>query len=352
MTGSKAPAHQPQDMKPTVRTRILVPGDTPPPEDFYAERSGPKARQPLNNTAFRQAERKYKAAGADLSKVFDFNDLDGMDPDVRDQIICAGEWTCADGSKRLIYGLKGVEGFLYVPKALTSQEQTHFVHQSFTSYARKPNATNLDAHYETPEQGFFTAFSEKQDVCMRKKADGSEISVQAEDLESKFIRKIRWITLGYQYNWTTKEYNFDEVDAATIFPQDLAQWTKQAVKQLGFDQDYHAEAGIVNFYQPDDTLTGHVDRSEKNMSAPLVSISIGLSAIFLLGGLSREDEPVRAILVRNGDLSVLSGPSRHLFHGVPKILNSSDFQSEELLDENVAKLFKNCRININVRQVI
>jgi hypothetical protein len=49
----------------------LVPGDVKPSEDFYSERSGPDARVPLNNTAFRQAERRYKGANPDLSDVYD-----------------------------------------------------------------------------------------------------------------------------------------------------------------------------------------------------------------------------------------------------------------------------------------
>ena len=343
-------------IKPTVRTRVLVPGDEAPTEDFYAERSGSEARQPLNNTALRMAERKYKAAGADLSEAFDFHDLSRNVPEVADEIVLLGSWTCSDSTTRPVYGIKGVEGFIYVPEALTAAEQVHFMQQSFMSYAKHPNATNLDAHYETPTEGFFPYFKAQADVSLMKKSDKNISVFKAEEVENKLIRKIRWITLGYQYNWTTKEYNFDEIDASTVFPTDLAQWTRQAVEALGFGPNYRPEAGIVNFYQPDDTLTGHVDRSEKNMTAPLVSLSMGRSAIFLLGGRSREDAPVRAIIVRSGDLSILSGPSRLLFHGVPKILPESTFKVPETVEcENLRsclKLFENCRININVRQVI
>lgn len=78
-------------------------------------------------------------------------------------------------------------------------------------------------------------------------------------------------------------------------------------------------ARIVNFYQPGDSLTGHVDRSEKRMDLPLVSMSFGASfsvlvssltatkgasCIFLLGGATREDS-VLPILVRSGDVSIM-----------------------------------------------
>lgn len=224
-------------------------------------------------------------------------------------------------------------------------------------YPKKPNSTNLDAHFVVPTEGLFSYFKDGKECKIYNKSKEVEELHDCKALEEKFIRKIRWITLGYQYNWTTKEYNFDDKDFKAIFPEDLSDWTIRAAEKLGFGSDYKPEAGIVNFYQPDDTLTGHVDRSEKNMTAPLISLSIGLSAIFLLGGLSREDDPVRAIHVRSGDLSILSGPSRLLFHGVPKILPELAIDYPTVFDqdsdlENCIKLMKNCRININVRQVI
>ena len=340
--------------KPTVRTRILVPGDKVPTEDFYAERSGPEARVPLNKTAFRQAERKYKGSNIDLAEVYDFSKVqDQLKSDVK----LLGTWTCSDGTEKPIYGIEGVDGFLYVSGALTAKEQIHFIKQSFIEYPKKPNSTNLDAHFVTPSEGLFPYFKNGKECKIYNKPKETEEVHDSKSLEEQFIRKIRWITLGYQYNWTTKEYNFDDKDFNALFPEDLGEWTRKAAKQLGFGSDYKSEAGIVNFYQPDDTLTGHVDRSEKNMTAPLISLSIGLSAIFLLGGLSREDEPVRAIYVKSGDLSILSGPSRLLFHGVPKILSDqtieypTDFEQDSDL-ENCIKLMKNCRININIRQVI
>ena len=342
-------------VQPTVRTRILVPGDEVPSEDFYSERSGPEARVPLNMTAFRQAERKYKGSNLDLSDVYDFAKEKN---ELKDGIKCLGTWECSDGVERPVYGIEGVEGFLFVPGAMTNEEQLHFLEKSFTEYPKKPNATNLDAHFTLPSEGLFPYFKDGKDCKIYNKSKDIEETCNSSILEEKFIRKTRWITLGYQYNWTTKEYNFDDKDFNTIFPKNLGDWTRLAADKLGFGSDYKPEAGIVNFYQPDDTLTGHVDRSEKNMTAPLISMSIGLSAIFLIGGLSREDSPVRAVIVRSGDLSILSGPSRLLFHGVPKILPEQSitypetFNEENSNIEHCIKLMKNCRININVRQVI
>lgn len=340
-------------VKPTVRTRILVPGDETPSEDFYAERSGPEARVPLNMTAFRQAERKYKGSNFDLTEAYDFSKEGSA---LKDGIKCLGTWKCSDGLERPVYGIEGVEGFLFVPGAMTRDEQFYFMEKSFTEYPKKPNATNLDAHFNIPSEGLFPYFKDGTDCKIYNKTKNIEETFNSSSLEEKFIRKIRWITLGYQYNWTTKEYNFDDKDLNSTFPKDLGEWSRSAAEQLGFGPDYKSEAGIVNFYQPEDTLTGHVDRSEMNMTAPLISLSIGLSAIFLIGGLSREESPVRAVIVRSGDLSILSGPSRLLFHGVPKILPEQSINYPDTKDnsdlEHCIKLMKNCRININVRQVL
>ena len=218
-------------VKDTVRTRILVPGDKIPTEDFYAERKGQEARNPRNKTAFREAERKYKGSTPDLSEAYDFSNEDQLKPDV----CLLRTWECSDGTKRPVYGIEGVEGFLYIPNAMTSKEKLYFIKQSFKKYPMKPNATNLDAHYKIPPEGLFSYFKEENDCKIYNKTKEIEEIITPSMLEDNFIRKTRWITLGYQYNWATKEYNFDETDLNSTFPEDLSIWTKQAVKKLGYD---------------------------------------------------------------------------------------------------------------------
>jgi len=341
--------------KETVRTRVSVPGDTALPDDFYAERHGPEARTPLNQTAFRVAERKYRT-DSNHPDILDFS-REHTNPLV--YVVEGREWLRADGVVLPVYGIRGVDGFYYVSGAMTNAEQLHFAKQSFMAYPKHPNTTNLHAHYILPTEGLFPSYRDNTPVLIPRTNASAPVSASGSaDLESKFIRKLRWITLGYQYNWTTKEYNFDKVDAASIFPLDLSLWSRRAVELLGFGADYRPEAGIVNFYQLDDTLTGHVDRSERNMHAPLLSMSIGLSAIFLLGGLNRDHTPVHAIKVRSGDVSVLSGPSRLSFHGVPKVLPECTANLDcldHVTDDDTAaclKLLESCRININIRQVL
>lgn len=92
---------------------------------------------------------------------------------------------------------------------------------------------------------------------------------------AQLLRKMRWITLGYQYHWPSKTYHFDQ---NAPFPTELAVLSKavvEAVDGIGpypySAKDFVAEAGVINYYQLKDRLMGHVDRSELNKDAPLVS---------------------------------------------------------------------------------
>lgn len=137
---------------------------------------------------------------------------------------------------------------------------------------------------------------------------------------------------------------------SSVFPD------SSIVDYSSWAQDYKAEAGVVNFYQYRDSLTAHVDQSEVDTVRPLVSISLGESAIFLAGGKTREEVPVSLIL-KSGDAVIMSGQSRRIFHGVPRIvegqLDSRLLQGWD--DAEDAKQIKDflvgTRININVRQV-
>lgn len=100
---------------------------------------------------------------------------------------------------------------------------------------------------------------------------------------------------------------------------------------------------------------GHVDRSELSPTSPLVSISLGRPAIFLIGGETREVKPV-ALLLRSGDVIVMSGPRcRRAYHGVPRILDEEPTQGLlEGEDEDwrmFGRYMLNTRINVNARQM-
>jgi alkylated DNA repair protein (DNA oxidative demethylase) len=74
-------------------------------------------------------------------------------------------------------------------------------------------------------------------------------------------------------------------------------------------------AGWVNRYEPGARMSLHQDKDERDVGAPIVSVSLGLPALFLWGGLERSDRPRRVPLL-HGDVVVWGGPSRLTFHGV------------------------------------
>ena len=94
---------------------------------------------------------------------------------------------------------------------------------------------------------------------------------------------------------------------------------------------------LINRYAPKTRLSLHQDRDEGDFSAPIVSVSLGLPAVFLFGGLKRSDRP-RRIRLENGDVVVWGGPARMTYHGVAPLADGSD------------PLTGNCRINLTFRK--
>ncbi|WFU85561.1 DNA oxidative demethylase AlkB [Bradyrhizobium sp. CIAT3101] len=121
--------------------------------------------------------------------------------------------------------------------------------------------------------------------------------------------------------WITDHtgYRYDPIDPKTeapwpAMPPVLRDLARGAAEQGGF-QDFAPDACLVNRYEPGTRLSLHQDKDELDYSAPIVSVSLGLPAIFLFGGLARADKPRRFRLV-HGDVVVWGGPSRLAYHGV------------------------------------
>ena len=99
------------------------------------------------------------------------------------------------------------------------------------------------------------------------------------------------------------------------------------------------QAGLVNFYAPGTRMGLHQDRDERDFDAPVLSLSLGSTAVFRIGGLQRTDS-TRSIRLSSGDALVFGGPSRLIFHGVDRIMPGS---SNLLPDDG--------RINVTLRRV-
>jgi DNA oxidative demethylase len=124
-----------------------------------------------------------------------------------------------------------------------------------------------------------------------------------------------------QVGWISdvRGYRYDPIDPASghpwpSMPTVFAELASGAASHAGFEA-FAPDACLVNRYEPAARLSLHQDRDERDFEAPIVSVSLGLPAIFLFGGLHRSD-PTARIAVRHGDVVVWGGPSRLRYHGV------------------------------------
>jgi len=88
----------------------------------------------------------------------------------------------------------------------------------------------------------------------------------------------------------------------------------RAADRAGFFE-FSPDVCLVNRYVPGARLSLHQDRDELDLAAPIVSVSLGLPAIFLFGGRKRSDK-VRRYRLEHGDVAVWGGPARLVYHGV------------------------------------
>jgi alkylated DNA repair protein (DNA oxidative demethylase) len=121
-----------------------------------------------------------------------------------------------------------------------------------------------------------------------------------------------WVSdrTGYRYRPTDPLTG----EAWPRMPAVFAELAHAAAERVGF-ADFFPDACLVNRYEPDTRLSLHQDRDECDFTQPIVSISLGLPAVFQFGGLVRRERPMRVPL-EHGDVVVWGGPSRLSFHGV------------------------------------
>ena len=229
--------------------------------------------------------------------------------------------------------------------------------------------------------------------------------------------KLSWATMGYHYDWTERSYHPQKkskmpnlvATLSTVFA------TAKPSNSTATNTRFTPSASIVNYYTTKSTMGGHRDDLEADgaMNKPIVSISLGLPGIFVLGGPVKDEYvddnsnniasnsnkasipyPVRALLLRPGDVLVMGGASRLNYHAMARVLpqeaateydrtigyatlatdNVTDnpsfanlsAQDLSLPDENTSSMWTNLpseerdylaeylrkhRVNINVRQV-
>jgi alkylated DNA repair protein (DNA oxidative demethylase) len=129
---------------------------------------------------------------------------------------------------------------------------------------------------------------------------------------------------GWVTNRTGYRYDANDPESGQPWPtmppllRTLARW---AASEAGYF-DFAPDSCLINRYAPGTKLSLHQDKNELSHDAPIVSVSLGLPATFLFGGVSRK-EPTRKIGLLHGDVVVWGGPARMAFHGVAPIKDGS-----------------------------
>lgn len=132
------------------------------------------------------------------------------------------------------------------------------------------------------------------------------------------------LTACGDYGWISdrRGYRYSKVDpiSGLAWPSmpDVLQTIAQECAQAAGYNNFKPDACLINRYTPGAKMSLHQDRDEKDFTAPIVSISLGVPATFLFGGLQRADKTIK-VPVMHGDVVVWGGESRLFFHGVSPV---------------------------------
>jgi alkylated DNA repair protein (DNA oxidative demethylase) len=138
-------------------------------------------------------------------------------------------------------------------------------------------------------------------------------------------------------------YRYDAADPGTgiawpAMPESFRRLARGAAAAAGY-ADFDPDACLINRYEPGARLTMHQDKNEIDYEAPIVSVSLGLPAVFLFGGSTRKERP-RRMKLESGDVVVWGGATRLAYHGV------------NALKEGQHPLTGRCRINLTFRKAL
>ncbi|KAI2621346.1 hypothetical protein GGS21DRAFT_384749 [Xylaria nigripes] len=251
-----------------------------------------------------------------------------------------------------------------LPPSLQKSLLSKMIHRDLSNPTHK---TNLHLHYDLPYRDSHE--DDANDVDSRSffsYTPDSTASFTPKDpevhrplsIKQVLERRLSWVTLGGQYNWSDREYPNQQPPE---FPKDIAGFLQTLFPET------IAQAAIVNFYTPGDTMMMHRDVSEQTDKG-LVSLSIGCDALFMIAPnefkkvSENNDEnspkkPYLLLRLRSGDVIYMSQASRYAWHGVPKVLKGTcpdflaDWPCEDGKFEEWKGWMKNKRINLNVRQM-
>ncbi|KAI6783611.1 Alpha-ketoglutarate-dependent dioxygenase-like protein [Emericellopsis cladophorae] len=250
-------------------------------------------------------------------------------------------------------------GLLIAPNLVPENVQTRLVDLMVHRDLSNPtHQTNMHLHFDVPyPPGGASFFSLPPDGPLFTPKDPS---IHKPLSPSQVLNKrLHWVTLGGQYDWTDRVYPNEKPPP---FPEDIAAFLESLFPAT------EAQAAIVNFYSPGDTMMMHRDVSEE-ANRGLVSLSLGCDGLFMIAPSSAGNQEAESeydgdkqyllLRLRSGDAIYMTEESRYAWHGVPKVVKGTcpDFLAQWPADGQDAAYeewrgwMRNKRINLNVRQM-
>lgn len=251
-----------------------------------------------------------------------------------------------------------------VPPAVQKTLLSKMLHRDLSN---RKHQTNMHLHYDLPypepsssssSPSFFTLSPDTPALFQPKDPSVHKPLTLRQVLQ----RRLHWVTLGGQYDWTNRVYPSEE---PLRFPADLSNFLESLFPET------QAQAAIVNFYSPGDTMMMHRDVSEETDKG-LISLSFGCDCLFMIapsdangpnGSFAeykdgkRDGKPYLLLRLRSGDAIYMTQESRYAWHGVPKVLKGTcpdylkDWPAEDGQYAEWEGWMSNKRINLNVRQM-
>lgn len=143
-----------------------------------------------------------------------------------------------------------------------------------------------------------------------------------------------WVSDRHGYRYVAR--NPETGEPWPAMPEVFSALAQEAAAAVGFAA-FRPDSCLINRYAPGTRLSLHQDKDERDLSQPIVSVSLGLPAVFLFGGFARTEHTQRLPLF-HGDVVVWGGPSRLRFHGVLPVQDGDH------------PLLGACRINLTFRK--
>ena len=268
-----------------------------------------------------------------------------------------------------VYALMDKPGIFICPQALSTDLQTALAYAALTEYCQPPHATNIDAVPPKPREQVNAAHETFWYVWKEQQQQSLPQHQHDKAPMYKSFKKLSWATLGYQYDWTKREYHAEAYSPVPPVLQRLGTFfartaqlllmrskctkdtsdgnSKSSSNNKDIDSDnqqlvnddtchddeptpvptFTTSACIVNYYHAKSVMGPHQDDLEYDMTKPIVSLSLGgRPCLFVVGGTGDVDDNDDAagrivpIILRPGDVVLMGGPHRLAYHAMTRIL--------------------------------